>query len=481
MSEYLYPMNDSVDNKHLITIDDIKRLRAINRHDALRGQRLSEMSNRGEYYWNRLGNFNAELEMEYMYKDPLTSGMLVEYPHGVVIRQAARTNYFRGEHRIYKSSVSSLLRKLEKDYSDDQEGQALYRIVADMRIYEFQTILQQLQHVKECDQTSVLYDVLAQHYGLETCWLDVTSDFDVALFFANCYYDSDKCQWFPLTKDQTEKDADSQYGVIYHMPSWVMSNRWMIEHEKFSGCSNDVVSVDEEGNNRYRLYTYPEFRGGVGNLIYPIGFQPFMRCSMQNSYAIYMRTPRPLQSDSGFQRLVFRHSEELANWIYEEMDGGNRIYPHEGLHKIQFLIDRIAKATDFSYDAFRYALYRSHEYSLSMENEVREKMESFSVDGKRITISDRSSWRLSSGKKKQIDADYSDFYYWDTYGIRLFDRKIIPAGASIFSPYMIPESGDEPGVVDFRAREMSGCTNIWTMTYLGSLYTLTHAKAPDYL
>lgn len=481
MSNYLFPEISSPDNKYLITMDDIKRLRIINRHDDMRGQRMSEMSNKGEYYWNSMGNFNAEFEMEYMFKDPLTSGMLVEYPHGVVIRQSARTNFFRGEKKIYPSSVSSLMRKLEQDYPDDKERQALYRMVADMRIYEFQSILQQLQHVKDCNNSSVLYDVLAQHYGLETCWLDVTSDFDVALFFANCYYDSDVHEWYPLTKAQTEKDELSQYGVIYHMPSWVMNTRWMMECEKFSGCSHDVISVDDKGHNHYRLYTYPEYKGGVGNLIYPIGFQPFMRCSMQYGYAIYMNVPRPLQADSGFRRYVFRHNEELAARIYEEMDGGKKIYPHEGLRKIQFLIDQITGSTDFSYDAFKYALYRSHDYSLAMEEDVREKIENFFIDGRKVTIADKSPWRLSSGKRKQIDSDYADFYFWDTYGIRIFDRKIIPAGANIFSPYMIPEREDAPGIVDFRARELTGCTNIWTMTALGNLYTLFHTQPPDYL
>lgn len=286
MSDYLFPMDDLTENKYTISMEDIKKLRTINRHDKMKGRRMSGMSNRGEYYWNKMGDVNAEFEMEYMYKDPLTSGMLVEYPHGIVIRQAARTNYFRGENKIYTSSIPSLLRKLEHDYSSDKEGQALYRMVADMRIYEFQTILGQFQHVKECSFADVLYEVLAQHYGLETCWLDITSDFDVALFFATCYYDSNIHRWLPLTKEQTERDEDSQYGVIFHMPSWVMNSRWMKECDKFSGCSNEVVSVDEDGQNRYRLYTFPEYKGGVDNLIYPIGFQPFMRCSMQNGYGI---------------------------------------------------------------------------------------------------------------------------------------------------------------------------------------------------
>ena len=43
-------------------------------------------------------------------------------------------------------------------------------------------------HVKNWNYCDVIYEVLAQHYGLETGWLDVTNDFKIALFFAVCYW-----------------------------------------------------------------------------------------------------------------------------------------------------------------------------------------------------------------------------------------------------------------------------------------------------
>ena len=63
----------------------------------------------------------------------------------------------------------------------------------------------------------VLYDLLAQHYGLETGWLDITSDFNVALFFATCWYDCSENRWKPLCEEQIRQHP---YGMIFHMPAW---------------------------------------------------------------------------------------------------------------------------------------------------------------------------------------------------------------------------------------------------------------------
>ena len=97
-------------------------------------------------------------------------------------------------------------------------------MVADMRIAEFEAFLKKFWHVSNWKISDVQYDVLAQHYGLETCWPDITSDFNVALFFATCYWDDDQKKWQPLTKYQTEKCEKTQYGMLFHMPSSTMAS-----------------------------------------------------------------------------------------------------------------------------------------------------------------------------------------------------------------------------------------------------------------
>ncbi len=477
MSEYLYKPEPG--RVFELSTEQIAAFQRQNQREARRGERMTASSYRGENYWNQCSDFSAAMDLEYLYRDPLTAGMQIEYPHGVVLRQPARSSFFRGENQLYEHSVPTLLRRLNQAYRGDAAAQELYRMVADMRIYEFKCLLEQFEHVQSWSESDVLYDVLAQHYGLETCWMDMTSDFDVALFFACCYYDAKAGAFRPLTREQTEQSEQTRWGVIYHMPAHVMGSRWDMELDKFSGCSKEVIGQEAEGK-RYRLYEHPEYQGPVQNLIYPIGFQPFMRCSMQSGYGIYMREFQPLQSDMFFQRLKFRHSQELSERIFDAMGGGEKIYPHEGLNRIQFLIDDIAGATDFSRDAFRYALFRSHAYRLDMEEQCLRDLERFSVGGKRVTVGKTNGRRLSGGKRRLINQEYADFSLYEQYHILPLARKIVPAGAGVFAPYMLPGGDDEPGVADFKAREMSGCTNLWTISYLRLMYTLKYAKAPEF-
>ena len=473
MAEYLFTDDNQI---YDITRDDITSLHKDNLKEEREGREITASSNRGENYWDQYKDFNTAMYKEYLYRDPKTAGMRIEYPHGVVIQQSRRRNFYRGENQIYPSSVPSLLRRL-REY-DNTKQRELYRMAADMRVYEFRKLLNCFDHVKYWNRSDVLYEPLAQHYGLETCWLDITSDFDVALFFACCYYKDGK--WHPLTKAQTEKSENKKYCMIYHMPSSRMSLLWNMEIEKFSDCSNEVIEYNEDGSpHRYRLYQHPEFLGGVSNLIYPLGFQPFMRCHMQDGYGIYMREEKPLQQDPLFEKLRFKHSEELSKWIFDYMRGGELIYPHEGLSKIDFLIKEIAELTVFSYEAFLYALERNHLFTLKEEGLCLKELEKFDLDGKKVAIQAHSPWKLSSGKRKLINSHYEDFSIEDTYGILVKERKVIPPGARMFEPWMIMERENEPGVIDFHARDLTGCTNLWTIDYMNLLHMVEYAEMPD--
>lgn len=322
---------------------------------------------------------------EYLYRDQKTVGMQIQYPHGVILKQAGFRHFYRGENKIYTKSQPSLLRKLGK-YTT-QEDAELYRMVADMRIAEFAALLQEFDHVKTWDVSDVLYEALAQHYGLETGWLDITTDFEVALFFATCFWDNDTNSWKPLTKEQTE------------------------------------------------------------NLIYPIGFQPFMRCSMQNGYGIYMRESRPLQKDIGFEKLRFRHSEELSKRVYDKMRGGKLIYPHEGLKKVDYFIEKIRNLTDFLEEAFRYALQRNHLFRIQDKELCRKKLENFCADGKKIHISPNRSWHIGRNRKKEVDDAYRNFSVENQYGIRVMKRRVCTSeGTSdfkkMYEPYMLTDKNN---------------------------------------
>lgn len=182
--EYLF--QGKLDNTvHEITYEQIGKLIIDNEREEEEGKQITASSNRGENYYDGK-NDRFAFYKEYLYRDPKTAGFRIYYPHGVIIEQSMRRNYYRGENRIYPESIPTLLRNLKK-YTTCKEKE-LYRMVADMRIAEFKALLNKFDHVKNWNYCDVIYEVLAQHYGLETGWLDVTNDFKIALFFAVCYW-----------------------------------------------------------------------------------------------------------------------------------------------------------------------------------------------------------------------------------------------------------------------------------------------------
>ena len=161
------------------------------------------------------------------------------------------------------------------------------------------------------------------------------------------------------------------------------------------------------------------------DIAYPIGFQPFMRCHMQKGYAMYMRKPNALQNNINFEKLRFRHSEELSNWIYDKMDGGKLIYPHEGLNEVDYLIKEISELTIFSKSAFKYAIEQNRADLICDEKEILNALKAFKINGNNIVIQDKSEWHLSSGRRQRIDRLYSNFSVEEYYNIKVLYREIL--------------------------------------------------------
>lgn len=477
MAGYLFSPPDG--QPHEITYDQLKMLFEDNQQETQKCQEMTESSYRGENFYDKYGNTNYALWKEYTERDSRTSGMRVYYPHGVVVEQAQRANYYRGENKIYSESIPTLLREL-KHYRSTKEKE-LYRLVCDMRVAEFRMFLQRFEHVKNWDYSDVLYDLIAQHYGLNTGWLDITNDFNVALFFATCYWDRDYKEWRPLTKKQTEDKEENMYGVIYHMPSSCMVNRWTNAIPRFQLYTGKIVRKNDKGDDILERVKNPTYRESVPNLVMPIGLQPFMRCSMQNGYGIYMRQPQPLQNDKGFERLCFRHSEKLSNKVFDMMRGGELIYPHEGLKQAEFIIQDIAKATSFSMEAFREGLYRNHYYSIKDENKCMEDLNKFSIEGHHITIGEKHPWKLSSNRRRMIDNCYKDFSVEKYYGIHVVDRKKCPSANVMFDPWMLPDKYDGNGVKDFKVRDRVQCeSSIADRNRVSVLHTIFTAEKSDF-
>lgn len=400
---------DTLSNEpYEISYDDIRKMYFENIKDAEECKRVTESSMRGESYYygdgrpgtEKTKDFNAALFKEILYRDAKTSGFMMEYPHGKVIKQAERNSYYRGENQIYLKSQATLYRSLE--LFQDEESRQLYRMITDMKIAEFGIFLLRIDFVQfwlHQKYSDVLFEPLAQHYGFETEWLDITNDFNVALFFATCKWDNGS--WHPLTKQDTEKNEQTKYGVLFHIPGWRAN-----EQRMFDG----LETIDGKRH--------------MENVILPIGFQPFMRCHSQYAYGIQMKEPYPLQNDISFEKLHFRHSEKLSRDVYELMDGGKKIYPQEGLDDFQDVLNDIRTATSFSEEAFRYAFEKNSYFG--DEEKIKRLLKEKIVVGSPIIIeSDKHPFHVSRQRLRHLCLKYEGFTLEKNYGIRQFTRMVL--------------------------------------------------------
>ena len=157
--------------------------------------------------------------------DLFVSGMQVTFPHvGTVMTQRGGRYYFRGENAVYSSSKPGIFRSVNT--------QSLQHIIDWLILEEACYFLDQFDVIRYWSPSGVNYYALAQHYGIKTPVMDITSDLKTALFFACCKYENG--QWHPLTKKDFALQnsrlgvKDSRYGVIYRSPKEISDIKWAL-------------------------------------------------------------------------------------------------------------------------------------------------------------------------------------------------------------------------------------------------------------
>ena len=278
-----------------IDINVIRQMLQENEEDRLFGKNVTTQLDNPEYHPIKRGA-NDKTVFQEMMMDPYYDGYVMKYPDpvGVVIRQPRRKYYYRGESQLYPTTMSTLGRLVHETKS--AQGKEVEKLVADIKLHQFVRQICRYENVKAFENLgiTVQYQAIAQHYGFRTYMMDITSDFEVALFFACCKFDSRTRSWRPLATVDTEVAEEKKYGIIFRRAvlPWSM--------------------LPDEG-------AHP---------IFPIGYQPFIRCSNQTGFTIPMYEGDDLKTLNlpGMQMLRFRHNPDLSQWIYDKMKGGNLIY-----------------------------------------------------------------------------------------------------------------------------------------------------------
>ncbi|MBR5090596.1 MAG: FRG domain-containing protein, partial [Ruminiclostridium sp.] len=203
-----------------------------------------------------------------------------------------------------------------------------------IRLYECLYFISKFNIIPQLNNTISSVDAiaLAQHYGVYTQYIDITSNLKTALFFACCKYGKDD-KWHPLDENDFNNSnsrpkvsrigGDSRYAILYRVCSELIDLLWS------SKKTNDK------------------------KIIRPIGYQPFMRCSSQYGYALVTDDYKyDMMNDPMFEKIKIRLNTELCQKIYHEMHEGNDIYPFGDIPYIPKCINDINNTNIFTEEAF---------------------------------------------------------------------------------------------------------------------------------
>ena len=94
------------------------------------------------------------------------------------------SDLFRGENRVYESECTSTLGRICRETAAKESPQKAFVdfVIAQMRIYLFTDFLTHFHQFCDYPFGLPLPNLIAQHYGIPTQFLDLTDDIKVALF-----------------------------------------------------------------------------------------------------------------------------------------------------------------------------------------------------------------------------------------------------------------------------------------------------------
>lgn len=258
--------------------------------------------------------------------DGLRYGQIIEHKGHKVWSQGYVRNYYRGENAYYRSSKPSCFRNLGVG-----DTAVVNQYVRTLQMTEFSIWLNSLSFINKWPYGDVFHGAIAQHYGIPTNGMDVTSDLRTALFFACCKYENGT--WRPLKDSEFESPdsraevksmgGDSRYGLLFNLSADISSIS--------SFVSNDDLHITS---------------------VTPIGIQPFVRCAAQSGFIIEAGPSYDMYKDYGFNMCKFRLSRHICDWIFQEMDSGQKIYAPELCNSIDDIVMNIKNLKCFSKAAF---------------------------------------------------------------------------------------------------------------------------------
>lgn len=276
---------------------------------------------------------------------------LLKEDGGYVLMPTARDYafLFRGQGGFYNPCLPTLLR--EKRDPD-------HLFVEHMRIVEFELMLKQYPSVQyfEREKLEVDYVGLAQHYGLNTEVLDLTSDIRTALFFAMCDYDRENDCYHP------KSEAKEYIGYVYAYP-----------------VIGEIMAYKGEMAGNFLMHD-----------LKVIGLQPFSRPGSQRGFSLHVNDKKPFKG----YLYSFSYGREDSAAYYEEMINLRHIWEKD------FIVEKTKqiKETDvFSFDALALATKRYGKGATVTQMQRR-------MNALGVHFSNAVPWRLLAEERNALSA-----------------------------------------------------------------------------
>jgi hypothetical protein len=290
-------------------------------------------------------------------------------------------NLYRGQCEFHQNCFSSI-------YRGKPAPTALDAFIARMKNLEFELLIKKhpfvegLSEVRICDQLiRIDYEGLAQHYGLRTELIDLTSDPYVAGFFATCKYNKKRNAYEPIM----EKDT---HGVIY--------------------CYNFMLDLPNNNDMRYTN---------------GIGLQPLPRPGIQKAFSYRLRKKECFDKMRFVSTYAFHHNPSVSLKFYEMFDGGKLLFPED-------IMDSIAKAISdsmvFSEHAFFLAArrYWNNNGTEALRNKLKRKGFAI-VDDELFKFTDEKIALLREQWPQERDSFISKVKFR-----RVFQQSVKPIGCA---------------------------------------------------
>jgi hypothetical protein len=232
-------------------------------------------------------------------------------------RTCQRSFMYRGQIQRFAVCKASLVR----DANGDMKRLKALSVLEHVRVAELELILRSHPFKKVADRFGfdVDYHALAQHYGIKTHLLDLTSNVEVAAFFAVA--------------------------------------RW-------NSCLGRFVPMKEGTGVMYRL-DWASFGQGYSKAFDPIGFGPGLRPARQHAWTFELHPSVDFEQVPYVKAFEFEHKKVASLELFKRFKNGRHLYPPDCMAS---LVERIGRLPFVTMAAIRQAALKNGVSADEVEN-----------------------------------------------------------------------------------------------------------------